>query len=235
MRRVLLAVVVAGVVGCGTGYNRGALEAGLRAANPVYVSSEQSVEEIERAKPQLILPARIAVAPPTDGPSRTWSPDEVRVIESWAEPLRAAGIASELLILPSGLVDGGPCDPADHRCKLRAQRSAAARTRADALLVVHLATATDEYVNPASLLYLTIVGMWVAPGTHRNALTIADGVLLDNRNEYLYAFARGEGENRVVRPVMFTDEQAVMATSRVEALQSFGEAFVAQARGLTPR
>lgn len=162
------------------------------------------MEEIERTKPQLGLPARIAVAPPTDGPSRTWSPDEVRVIESWAEPLRA-------------------------------QRSAAARTRADALLVVNLATATDEYVNPASLLYLTIVGMWVAPGTHRDALTIAEGVLLDNRNEYLYAFARGEGENRVVRPVMFADEHAVAGASRIEALQSFGQAFVTQARGLTPR
>jgi hypothetical protein len=237
MRRFLLVGIgVVAAVGCGgTGYNRGALAASLRAANLAYVSSNQSVEEIERTKPQLALPARIAVAPPTDGPSRTWSPDEVRVIESWAEPLRAAGIASELLILPAGLVDGGPCDPADHRCRLRAQRTAAARTRSDALLIVNLATSTDQYANPASLLYATLVGLWVVPGTHQNALTIAEGVLLDNRNEYLYAFARGEGEDRVVRPVMYADESVVAGTSRVEALRSFGDAFVAQARGLTPR
>lgn len=229
MRAFLLLLIA--VAGCGTGYDRGALEASLRDAQRAYVTSYQTIEEIERTTPQLALPARIAVAPP----GRAWSPDEVRVIESWGAPLRAAGVASDVVILPSGLVDATTCEPSDHHCRLTAQRTAAARTRADALLVVNFATSADRYANPASIFYATLLGMWVAPGTHQNALTIAEGVLIDNRNEYLYAFARGEGEDRVIRPIMYVDEDAVVDASRVEALRSFGDAFVAQARQLTPR
>ena len=233
-----LAFLVA-VMGCATGYNRGEMNAALQSAKPTYVSSDLSVEDIERMKPQLKLPARIAIAPPIQADQRwwgqdalsTWSPEEVAVLESWQEPLRAAGIADELLVLPSALVKD--CEPRDAVCRLNAQRSAAARAHADALLIVNLATATDEYVNPASVLYITIVGMWLVPASHRDALTVAEGVLLDNRNEYLYAFARGEGEKKSIRPAMYADTLAVVNASRVEALKSFGVAFLDQARQLS--
>ncbi len=144
--------------------------------------------------------------------------------------MRAAGVAKDLLILPAALVR--ECDYHSASCRLEEVRTAAARAHADAILVVNFATDTDEFVNPLGALYLTIIGMWLAPGTHRNALTIADGMLLDNRNEYLYAFARGEGESKSVRPIAFADTQAVIAESRVEALSSFGRAFIAQASQL---
>ena len=225
-------------LGCSTGYNRGALDAELRDAKATYVTSDLTVEQIEAMNPQLALPARIAVAPPTAFGGRwrnatldTWSPAEVAVIESWLAPLRDAGVARELLVLPSGLV--AACDESRERgCRLRAQHAAAARVHADALLVVSLATATDEYANPSSILYVTIVGMWIVPGTHRDALTVAEGVLLDNRNEYLYAFARGEGETKIVRPVVYADSAAAVASSRLTALERFGRAFIEQARQL---
>jgi len=230
-------LVMLTLLGCSTGYNRGALDAELREAKPTYVSGDLTVEQIEAMKAQLPLPARIAVAPPTatggrwrSVPLETWSPREVAVIESWREPLRAAGVADDLVVLPAALIQD--CDSRDHGCRLKAQRVGAARVHADALLVVNLASATDEYVNPASALYVTIVGMWLVPGTHRDVLTIAEGVLLDNRNEYLYAFARGEGESRIVRPIMYANTSAVMEDSRVAALESFGRAFVEQARQL---
>lgn len=227
------------LAGCATGYNRGEMDAALESSKPAYVSSDLSVEEIEQMKPQLTLPARIAVAPPVQAYRRwwgqdslnAWTPEEVAVIESWQEPLRAAGIAEALLVLPSALVKD--CEPRDAVCTLNAQRAAAARTHSDALLVVNLATATDEYVNPASALYLTIIGMWLVPASHRDALTVAEGVLIDNRNEYLYAFARGEGETKSVRPAMYTDTLGVVNASRVEALKSFGVAFLEQARQLS--
>jgi hypothetical protein len=208
------------------------MDAALQSAKPTYVSSELSVEEIETMKPQLRLPARIAIAPPVQAYSRwwgqnslsTWSPDEVAILESWQEPLRAAGVASEVLVLPSALVKD--CELRDSPCRLEAQRAAAARAHADALLIVNLPTSTDDYVNPASALYLTIVGMWLVPASHRDALTVAEGVLLDNRNQYLYAFARGEGESKSLRPAMYADTAAVVSASRVEALKDFGSAFL---------
>jgi len=238
-RTIALLALCAVWVGCASGYSRGEMDAALQSEKPTYVSSELSVEEIERMKPQLELPARIAIAPPVQAYQRwwggysrsTWSSEEVAVFESWKEPLRAAGVAQDLLVLPSSLVKD--CDPSDAACRLNALRAAAARVHADALLIVNLATATDEYVNPGSVLYISIVGMWLVPGSHRDALTVAEGVLIDNRNEYLYAFARGEGEKKSVRPVIYADTGAVVNESRVEALKNFGSAFLDQARQLS--
>jgi hypothetical protein len=229
------------LVSCATGFNRGEMEAALHSAKPAYVSSDLSVEQIEALKPQIVLPGRIAIAPPIQvnlrwwggGSLPTWTREEIAVFESWKEPLREAGIASELLVLPSGLVT--ECAWQDGACRLRAQRAAAARAGADALLIVTLATATDEYANPISALYLTIIGMWIAPGSHRDALTVVEGALLDNRNEYLYAFARGEGEGRLVRPLMYAETAAAVSASRVAALRDFGTAFIEQARQLRVR
>jgi hypothetical protein len=63
----------------------------------------------------------------------------------------------------------------------------------------------------------------------------AEGLLLDNRNEYLYAFARGEGEEKSVRPIAYADTSAVVHASRVEALKKFGVAFLDQALQLHPK
>jgi hypothetical protein len=221
------------------------MSAALESTKPSYASTSFasfSVADIEATKPQLKLPARIAIAPPVQAyrPSytdrhwasqlNTWSPEEVDVLQALEKPLRAAGIASEVVVLPSSLV--AVCGDRDESCRVDAERAAAARARADALLMVDLATDTDEYVNPASALYLTIIGMWLVPGTHRNALTVAEGVLIDNRNEYLYAFARGQGESKSLRPLIYADTASVVHSSRVEALRSFDKAFLDQARQL---
>ncbi len=112
LRTTILLPLCGLLAGCSSGYSRGEMDAALRAAKPVYVSSELSVEEIERIKPQLKLPARIAIAPPVqtrhgswgNNSLNTWTSEEVAVIESWREPLRAAGVAEDVVVLPSSLV-----------------------------------------------------------------------------------------------------------------------------------
>ena len=101
--------------------------------------------------------------------------------------------------------------------------------------MLSVATDLDEYVNPLSVLDVTIVGMWIAPGHHRDALTIVEGVMLDNRNEYLYAFARGEGTSSIVRPFAYADDSKAIGPSRMLALQAFGKDFVARASQLATR
>jgi hypothetical protein len=115
---------------------------------------------------------------------------------------------------------------------LRVGRSAAARVQADALLIVNLTSDVDKYANHASLLNLTIIGMWLIPAHHRDALTIAEGVMIDNRSEYLYAFARGEAEERTVRPYMFANSWKAVRPSRLHALQAFGREFVREVKRL---
>lgn len=241
-RWVWIAVVLLGV-GCAAkkGFNRGEMESAARAGSPTFESSGLTVEQIEKLRPQISLPVKLAITPPIISTRywadwqdlSAWSPEETAEISSWEKPLKDAGIVSELILVPSMLVEN--CSYDDPACPLRARRAAAARVQADALLTISLVTAVDEYTNPASALDLTIVGMWVAPGHECDALTIAEGAMLDNRNEYLYAFARGEAEQHIVRPFVYANAWKAARPSRLHALHSFGEEFVKQASQLKTR
>jgi hypothetical protein len=231
---VFYVIVVILLAGCATkkGFNRGEMTGAAQASHPLFLSSNLTVEQIEQLKSQLHLPVRLAVAPPVVSYGRgwgsrelnTWNPDETKEIESWAGPLKRAGVVSELVILPGLLLE--QCRGNDPECALRVCRSATARMQADALLLINLATAVEKYTNQASLLDVTIVGLWLIPGHHRDALTIAEGVMIDNRNEYLYAYARGEAEEKTVRPFMYASSWKAVRPSRLRALQSFGREFI---------
>jgi len=217
------------------GFNRVEMEGAVQANHPFFVSSHLTVEQIERLKSQVHLPVKLAVAPPLFSYGRGWSgrelnawtPDETKEIQTWAAPLKKAGVVSELVMLPSFLIE--QCQGNDPGCTMRVSRSAAARVQADALLLINLATSVDKYANLASLFNITIIGMWLVPGHHRDALTIAEGVMIDNRTEYLYAFSRGEAEESAILPLLYADSWNVVRTSRFRALHSFGREFIREA------
>jgi hypothetical protein len=223
--------------GCATkkGFNRSELTGTVQGSEPFPASSKMTVEQLGQLKSQVRFPIRLAVAPPVISYGRgwigreanVWSPDETREIESWAVPLKRAGVISDLVILPSLLLE--ECKEKDPGCVQHASRSAAARVQADALLLINLATAVDKYTNQASLLDITIVGMWLIPGHHRDALTIAEGMMIDNRTDYLLAFARGEAEEKTVRPFMYASSWKAVQPSRLRALQAFGREFIREA------
>jgi rhombotail lipoprotein len=207
-------------MGCAASFNREALQARLRAEDPIFV--DEDVRRIEQLKPQLRLPFRLAVPPPL--PFGDWSEAERREIESWAAPLQKAGVISDLILIPAMLIDrrqaGKPLAKRIH--------TAAARFQADAVLLMAMATDVDTYANPLSLLYLTLVGMWVVPGTHHEALTMIEGVLVDNRNGYIYAAAHAEGTGTVCGPLTSVESAGAVRESYLAALQEFGKSFVAQ-------
>jgi len=233
---VVPVIVMLLLAGCATkkGYNRGEMAA-AQASHPLFQSSDLTAEQIEQLKAQVHLPVRLAVAPPIISTGRgwgsrefnTWNPDETKEIESWAHPLKKAGVVSDLVILPALLLE--QCQANDQGCAMRVSRSAAARMQTDAVLLISLASSVEKYTNQASLLDVTIIGMWLIPGHHRDALTIAEGVMMDNRNEYVYAYARGEAEEKTVRPFMYASSWKAVRPSRLRALQSFGKEFIREA------
>ena len=109
-----------------------------------------------------------------------------------------------------------------YNCGIQRSRRAAARFRADALLLLSAQTEVQSRANPWSILNLTVIGLWVAPGHTRTAETVLEGSLVDNRNEYLYAFARAHGRAKKVRPYVFSDYDRVVSESRYAALVEFG-------------
>ncbi|HTP66939.1 MAG TPA: hypothetical protein VMJ66_16215 [Geobacteraceae bacterium] len=233
---VVLLLLLAGCAG-DRGFNRQEMTGAADRSQP-FLESQMSVEQIGQLRAQVHLPLKLAVAPPVISygrrwggkESNNWSPDEIREIESWAYPLKKAGIISDLIVLPAFLVE--ECRENDPACIRTASRSAAARAQADALLVISLASAVDKYTNQASLLDITILGLWLIPGHHRDALTIAEGAMIDNRTEYLFAFARGEAEEKTVRPYIYANSWKAVKPSRLRALQAFGKEFIKEAMKL---
>jgi len=213
-------------------YDRDGMQSRLQALHPELTSAR--LDEIQSLEPTVTFPARIAVGQPGGARvwsgQRGWSADELEIIEAFGDELVAAGVASEVVVLPISLLT--PTGNGRSETDLEALRLGAARVHADLLLLIDVVTDTDEWSNVLSVLDLTIVGMWLAPGQHRAALTMVEGLLIDNENEYLYSFARGEGSDERVRPRKYADASLVREKSRREALARFGDAFVREASKL---
>lgn len=223
-----LAIVLAASTGCASGFNRKAMQERLQAENRVF--TDLDVLRIEKLRPQLQIPFRMAVVPPSDDRWGVPNDGMHRQIEALGETLKSEGLISELVILPRLLLStGGYYRDA---AWLGGIRAAAARCRADAVLLLGSVSDVDRYINPLSLLNLTIAGMWIFPAHHRDALTILEGVLLDNRNEYLYVVAEGEGTASLLAPYAYIEDEDAVRKSRGRAFEAFGKEFVQKCRGL---
>jgi len=137
--------------------------------------------------------------------------------------------AESLQIVPKSLAP--TCGyKADSDCYLTKSRESAARLGADAVLFLNDSTVTDSYVNPLSILNLTIVGMWMIPAHHRDAYTIYEASLFDINNGYLYAVAEGYGEQKSIRPFIYAEYSTGQEESRIKALNEMGLKLLKLAR-----
>jgi hypothetical protein len=113
---------------------------------------------------------------------------------------------------------------------MKAIRVAAARMQADAVLIMRSVTDVDSYHQPARVLDLTIVGMWLVPATTRTRLTIVEGMVIDNRNQFLYFAGSAEGTGSTFGPLSVIEEKDAVRESRRNALHAFGERLAKEAR-----
>lgn len=217
--------------GCHHGeFDRTEMMARLRQEEPLF--TDQDVQKIEQLRPQLPPRFRLAVAPPASWRSEPSSDEELREIEAWSAELEKAGVVSECFLLPSLLLERrSEAHPKEY---LKSLRIAAARCRADAVLILGTVTEVDRSVNALSFLNLTIIGAWLAPAHHRDALTITEGVLFDNRNEYIYLTAVAEGKAEVVTAYYYARDEGAIRQSRAASFKAFGEKFLHKAKQLGP-
>jgi len=85
-----------------------------------------------------------------------------------------------------------------------------------------------------SVLNLTLVGMVIVPGHHKEALTIIEGVVFDNRNEYVYLVASAEATSVATAPLALLDDRDASRKSRLGALHRFGDALAREAHRFRP-
>jgi len=222
VKKFVLAVTLMSLAACSPTKN---IKTGMYAKLPSQKPqiTVDSVEEIGKLKPQINPPIKIAVAQPTG--DKEWSSEEIHEIESWLPELKAAGLASDLVVIPRSLQNG--CFYITSDCP----RTAAAQLQADAVITIGQSVVTDKYLNPLSFLNITLIGMWVAPGHHRDSYAIYEAALIDTKNGYIYGIARGEGEVNKIRPYMYADYDTGQSEASLQALKSLGKQIVEKANG----
>lgn len=221
MNKFVLASVVMCLAACSPTKNiKTGMYAQLPSQKPQF--TEASLEEIAKLKPQINPPIKIVVAQPT-GVDK-WSSEEVQAIESWLPELKAVGLASDLVVMPNFLKQEG-CYYNTNDCS----RTAAAKLQADAVISIGYSVVTDKYLNPLSFLNLTLVGMWISPGHHRDSYAVFDAALVDTKNGYIYGIARGEGEIKTIRPYMYADSDAGQSEAKLQALKALGKQIAEKA------
>jgi rhombotail lipoprotein len=227
MKACSVLVIVVLLCGCASKDMRPQLEQGMGGIPSAQYSDARTVEEIRALKPQAKFPLKIAVMP--SGSWEDLSQEERAIIESWEEQLKEIGFVKTLSIIPKSLIPS--CGyKSDNNCFLQGSRVAGARVGADAILFLSSSTATDSYVNPLSILNLTIVGMWVVPAHHRDSYSIYEAALFDIDNGYLYAVAEGSGEHKLLRPYMYIEYRTGQKEARIKALNEVGKKLYGMAK-----
>jgi len=231
MKTLLAVLVGVAALGCSTGFDRQAMSVQMEADQPL-LFDDADVLRAEQVRPQLQFPIRLAVVPPAmfnrwDHGDRKETEGQRKEILAWGEKLRDAGIVSDFFILPQILTS-----QVHSQSFLKDLRVAAARLQADALLILRSSTDVDSYSNLLGILDVTILGMFVVPAHQKDALTIVEGMVLDNRNQYVYFAGSAEGMGSTFGPLATVKETGAIQESRVEALRSFGELLLKDCRRL---
>lgn len=175
---------------------------------------EAPIGAIEDLKPQLRFPCVLAVAPPESWRHRQWSAEEQRAI---SETVGASGLVSRVVFLPRLLIESA------EGSYVRRVREAGARMGADVVLVTGFETENGCPGNPLAILYLTLVGTVIVPGTNHTSVTVMEGIVADVRNGYVYAAGRGDAEARVTAPLAAPVRDDLDTRSRSEALRKMLE------------
>jgi hypothetical protein len=103
-------------------------------------------------------------------------------------------------------------------------RESAIRHGADLLLIVDGAAAVDRYNNyKAPLLYWTILGAYVADGTHSDALCLVRGALWDVRRETKLVEEEAQGLSKTVGPAARVEDGEGVTAARRQALTKLME------------
>lgn len=199
----------------------------LSQSRPVF--SDADIAALEGIQPQLEFPFHLAIAPPVvDGRNLgTWSEEEIAILDGFAEDLRAAGVVSRVSILPNLLVSAHAED-----AFLVSVRKAAARSQADAVLLVNSLSDSQHALNLLSVLDLTLVGAWIFPGHEVAARAVLEGLLVDTRNEYLYLAGQAEIESdgkHVALAYAGEREEDLREEVRLQALERLGRTLLGRA------
>src|SRR5207248_2029597 len=113
------------------------------------------------------FPCRLAVYLSTKNYSH-WTVKDKEMVEAWGETLKRDGIATDVFLMSEMFTTG---------TSLKEMRVTAAKHGANALLVLQGGCEVESSFNMAAVLNLTVVGGFIVPASHRDALFVLQGGL----------------------------------------------------------
>src|SRR5262249_41917720 len=144
------------------------------------IANDEEITKAQALKPQLTFPCRVAVYLPPQVSGR-WKAKEKEIVDSWERDLKKEGIVTDMFVMSEMFTHGDSKSPT-----LMDLGVAAAKQGANALLVIQGDCEVDSYNNPAAVFNLTVIGGYIIPASHRDALVQLQGALVDVGNGFLY-------------------------------------------------
>lgn len=223
MKTIIVGLLVVALGGCvaSKGFDRGVLRGSL--GQDV---TDQDIKSVLELKPQLPSPFKLGVYlySGTNYRRAYWTDAEKNALLAYGNQLKNAGVVSDIYIVSDATVQmRNPSAIPNYATGLKDLRLAAARYGADALLIVSDASSVDRYNNPAAFFYWTIIGAYLVPGTHSDALVMIKASLWDVRNEYLYATEEAEGIAKRIGPAFVIEDVDSIDQAKKIAIEDFGK------------
>jgi hypothetical protein len=175
---------------------------------PLSAASPSAPSLIQTEAPTLGLYLKRAGILPHDF---QWTDQNRDHVLAWAKTLVAKGDLHGAQYIPRSSLKG---------FQLTQLRDSAARYGADLLLVLDGAGAVDRYNNyKAGLLYWTILGAYLADGTHSDAICLVRGSLWDVKSGSFLFEAEAEGRAQTVGPAALLDDAGAVEQAKTTALE----------------
>lgn len=228
--RWFLPMLFATLTACSTsqGFDRAGMQETLN--QRLHIAPEHETKGLTNRIPALAAPFRLGVYfVRTESPTRQsvrpveWLSAEKTALMQRLAQLHSGQIVRETVILAESTV-----------LNLTRQefRQAAIRYGIDVLLLIDGIGAVDRHNNAYSLLYPTIIGAYLVPGTVSDALFVIDGRLWDLRTDTVGERQTAEGLAHLVGAAVMVEDADALREAKGQAIAAFGEKLADHLRSL---
>jgi len=230
MKKCVALFIILTLIGCVKEFDSGTLERKLEGES--LQRHETDIDQVVEPKPRLDFPIKIGVYFSLETPryqehpqKQIWDAEDKRDVLSAADSLKNDGIISGMYEMPDLLVP---------RPDFNTLMQAAAQQGTDAILIIKGVSEVNSYFDPLSILYLTIVGMWIVPGSHWDALFEIHGDLWNVENVYLHLTVKTMGVGKIRRPIARTGDanDSAVKLAKNDALINFRKELIQRIKSL---
>lgn len=228
MKYFYLFLLTSLLISCSSsGFNEEQIRTKLNSRHTIIPENE--IHSARNSKASLKFPVKLAIYLDYSAEDSRWRSDwdwfeeDEKLFAGLEKELKQLGIVSEIIIIP---------DAAVHGWSFGAIRKAAARYKADTLLLVNGVPFVDSYANGWSAAYITLIGLWIAPGSSKDALFALEGSLWDVNTQHIYSHFQERGIHKLRKPYIFIRDKEAIQKAKEKGLKAFVKRFSTEIKKL---